>query len=410
MRILFLCQYFPPEMGAPAARTFEHAREWVRMGHEVVVVCGFPNHPDGVVPPRYRGHALVREHYDGVQVLRCWLYATPNKGVLKRSLCFLTFMLSALFFGTFFSGKCDLVVATSPQMLCGVAGWAVALLKRRPFVLEVRDLWPKQIVDLGVVRNRAVIGLLYALERFLYHRARAIVTVAGATRDEIAARGFPEAKLFTATNGIDAALFHPNADGAAIREEFGWADRYVTMYIGTHGISQGLNTLLDAARLLEDDARMLLVFVGAGAERDRLLARAEEMGQKNVQFLPAQPKERMPAFYAAADCCAVPLKRRDVFRYNIPSKMFEIMACARPIVLGVEGQAQRLLETAGAGIAVTPEDPPAFAEAIRRLADDPEYRRKLGENGQRHVQHHYTREKIAREYLAILERVAGGGR
>ena len=405
VRILFLCQYFPPEMGAPAARTFEHAREWVRAGHEVTVVCGFPNHPDGIVPPRYRGHLLVREDHEGVRVLRCWLYATPNRGVVRRSLSFMSFMASAVFCGAFLSGPCDVVAATSPQMLCGLAGWLVACAKRRPFVLEVRDLWPKQIVDLGVIRNRAIIRILYALERFLYRRARAIVTVAEATRREIAGRGVPEAKLHNIPNGIDPDFFAPRPPGEDLVETLGARNKTVVLYIGTHGLSQGLEALLDAARILAEEPRYCFVFVGAGAERDGLIARAQDMGLENTLFLSAQPKEKMPAFYAAADVCAVPLRKREAFRYNIPSKMFEIMACAKPIVLGVEGQAKQLLEAADAGIAVEPENAQAFAEAIRTLANDAALRARFGKNGRKHVLEHYTRARNARAYLDVFDAI-----
>lgn len=405
MRILFLCQYFPPEMGAPAARTFEHARRWVESGHSVTVVCGFPNHPDGIVPPEYHGRVLVRENHEGVNVLRCWLYATPNRGVLRRSVCFLSFMVSALFFGAFFSGPCDVVVATSPQMLCGLAGYLVSLLKWKPFVLEVRDLWPKQIIDLGVVKNPWLIRALTALEMFLYRRAKAIVTVAPATTEEIAARGIVSDKLFTITNGIDESFFTLRDRHTPVRAEFGWGEDIVVMYIGTHGMSQGLGTILETARLLEGRGDIRFVFVGTGAERDALVAQAQTMGLTRVSFLPMQPKARMPEFYGAADICVVPLRRLDVFLYNIPSKMFEIMACGRPMVLGVQGQAQRLLEASGSGIAVEPENAPAFAEAITRLADAPALREQYGIAGRTHVVAHYSRTRNADDYLICLDRV-----
>lgn len=403
MRILFLSQYFPPEMGAPAARTFEHARRWVQCGHQVTVVCGFPNHPEGVVPPEYRGHVLVREDHNGVQVLRCWLYATPNRGVIRRSLSFLTFMVSAMFFGVFFTGRCDVVAATSPQMLCGLAGYIVSVLKRRPFVLEVRDLWPKQIIDLGVVKNPLVIRALSGLEMFLYRRARAVITVAPATTAEITARGIPADKIHTVTNGIDETFFAPQDRLGPVRAAYGWGEKTVAMYIGTHGISQGLATLLDTAQRLAHRTDLHFVFVGTGAERERLIAQARARGLRNVEFLPPQPKARMPEFYAAADICLVPLRKLDVFLYNIPSKMFEIMACARPIVLGVQGQAKALLEEAEAGIAVEPGNSAAFAEAITRLADDPALRRRYGEQGRLHVITHYGRNGKADAYLAHLQ-------
>lgn len=404
MRILFLCQYFPPEMGAPAARTHEHARKWAEMGHEVTVVCGLPNHPDGIVPEKYRGTLLYREKIDGVNVLRCWLYATPNRGVFKRSIAFMTFMFSAMFFGSFFSGPCDVVVATSPQMLCGFAGYFVSRVKRKPFVLEVRDLWPKQIIDLGAVRNPLIIGLLEWVEMFMYRKAAAVVTVAPATTREIAGRGILEAKLFTITNGINEDFFLPMERTAWPRETYHWGEKIVVMYIGTHGLSQGLTTILDTAKMLSARPDIHFVFAGTGADREMLIARMKEMGLPNVEFLRMQEKVDMPAFYAAADICLVPLKRRDVFLFNIPSKMFEIMACGRPMIVGAHGQARELLEASGAGIAVEPEDAGAYRDAILKLADDPALRQECGARGRAHVIAGYSRAQKAADFIACLER------
>jgi len=403
VRILFLSQYFPPEVAAPASRTYEHARHWVACGHEVTVICGLPNHPEGIVPPEYRGRLLFRENLDGISVLRCWLYATPNRGVIRRSLGFLSFMISAIFFGIFFSGRCDVVAATSPQLLCGLAGYIVSVFKRRPFVLEVRDLWPKQIIDLGVLKNRVAIRLLSGLEMFLYRRARGVVTTAEATTAEIASRGIAPGKLCTITNGIDETFFTPGGRNTPWRAEQGWGDAIVVLYIGTHGLSQGLTTILETAEILRERADIRFVLAGMGAERDLLIARAAQMGLENVSFPPRQPRERMPECYRSADVCLVPLRRCETFLYNIPSKMFEIMACGRPIVLGVQGQAQRLLEAAGAGIAVEPENPRAYADAILKLAEDANLRRTFGESGRAHVVANYSRRRKADDYIAWLE-------
>ena len=392
-------------MGAPAARTHEHAREWARLGHDVTVLCGFPNHPDGIVPEKYRGHFLFREQIDGVNVLRCWLWATPNRGVVKRSFSFVTFMFSSMLAGALFTPAPDVVVATSPQMLCGLSGFFVALAQRRPFVLEVRDLWPKQIIDLGAVRNPLIIGLLAWVERFMYRRARAVVTVAEATRDEIIERGFPAEKIHTVTNGIDADFFRPMPPDESLRAEHGWTGKTVVMYIGTHGLSHGLTTILDTADLLQPRKDIHFVFVGAGAEREKLMQRAESLYLKNITFLPMQQKRDMPRFYAAADICLVPLKKRKVFLFNIPSKMFEIMACARPIILGARGQAQKLLDEAGAGIAVEPENPQDYADAILKLADDAALRQRFGEQGRRHAVEHYSRATKAADFIRILDSV-----
>ncbi len=403
MRILFFCQYFTPEAGAPAARTHEHARRWVERGHQVTVLCGLPNHPDGIVPPAYRGKWLYRETIDGIQVLRCWFVVAPNRGVFKRCVSFLSFMVSAVGFGIFATGKCDVVVGTTPQMLCALGGYLVARAKRRPFVLEVRDLWPKHIIDLGTITNPIVIRGLQRLEMFLYRRSRAVVTVSEASRRYIEERGIAPEKLFTITNGIDEQFFVPKEKNG-LRAARGWSDKFVVLYIGTHGLSQGLGTILDTAELLAGDSRFHFVFVGSGAEWDKLIERARVRGMRNTEFLPSQPKAAMPDFYAAADACLVPLKKRDVFRYNIPSKMFEIMACARPIILGAEGQARQLLDEANAGIAVEPENALAYCNAIEQLAGDPALSERFGKNGRAHVVAHYTRNSKADEFLVCLER------
>lgn len=408
MKILFLCQYFPPEMGAPSARTYEHAKYWVQEGHEVTVVCGLPNHPDGVIPPEYRGKWLVRENWDGIRVLRGWLYATPNRGVLKRSIAFLTYMISSILVAICFAGKCDVVVATSPQMLCGLAGYIVSLFKWKPFVLEVRDLWPAQIIDLGVIKNRFIISLLSSLEAFLYRRARAIVTIAPAMSREIAQRGFDAQKIFTIPNGINEDFFKPTEQGKKIREEHGWKPcQTIVLYIGTMGLSQGLETILQVAENMKDNPEVLFVFVGAGADRERLISIAKEKNLTNVEFYAPVKKQSMPDWYSASDICLVPLKKRNVFLYNIPSKMFEIMACERPIILGAEGQAREILEQSGAGIAVEPENAEAYTSAILHLVQHPELREQYGKKGREYVLAHFTRRENAKNYLRVFSYVTG---
>ncbi|MGC9053243.1 MAG: glycosyltransferase family 4 protein [Candidatus Hydrogenedens sp.] len=406
MKILFLCQYFPPEMGAPSARTYEHAKYWVQEGHEVTVVCGLPNHPDGVIPPGYRGRWLVRENWDGIRVLRGWLYATPNRGVLKRSFAFLTYMISSILVAIFFTQKCDVVVATSPQMLCGLAGYIVSLFKWRPFVLEIRDLWPAQIIDLGVIKNRFIIYLLSSLESFLYHRAKAIVTIAPAMSHEIERRGFDGNKIFTIPNGINEDFFKPSPGGEKIRQEKNWdSSKIVVLYIGTMGLSQGLETILQVAENFKDNPNILFVFVGAGADRERLIAIAQEKELTNIEFYPPVKKQVMPDWYSSADICLVPLKKRDVFRYNIPSKMFEIMACERPILLGAEGQARDILEEANAGIAVEPENVEEYTSGLIKMIQNPELRKNFGKKGREYVLAHFTRRENAKKYLSVFSKL-----
>ncbi|HOK09404.1 MAG TPA: glycosyltransferase family 4 protein [Candidatus Hydrogenedens sp.] len=406
MKILVLSQFFPPEMGALSARTYEHAKYWVSEGHEVIVVCGLPNYPDGIVPPEYQGKWLIRENWDGINILRGWLFVTPNRGVVKRSIAFLTYMLSSIIVATFFAGKCDVVMASSPQILCGLAGYIVSVFKWRPFVFEVRDLWPAQIIDLGVIKNKFIISILTALETFLYRHAKAIVTIAPAMSREIARRGFDENKIFTIPNGIDENVFKPLDTPNRIRKEKGWDDsKIVVLYIGTMGLSQGLKTILEVAERVKDDPRLLFVFVGAGADRDNLIRLSIQMQLNNVEFYPAVEKKEMPDWYASSDICLVSLKKRNVFKYNIPSKMFEIMACERPILLGAEGQARELLEQAEAGVAVEPENVDAYTEGLLVLANNPEIRKNAGKKGRAYVLEHFTRKTNAQKYLHVFQSV-----
>jgi glycosyltransferase involved in cell wall biosynthesis len=405
MRILILTQYFPPEFGAAAARNSEHARLWAERGHEVEVCTGFPNYPSGVVAESYRGRWFAREERDGLTVNRSWIYATPNRVVWKRALASLSFMVSAFVCGLTRCRRPDVIIASSGPFFVGPLGWLLSVFRRVPFVFEVRDLLPQQAVDVGMLKNPALIRFLQAIEEFLYRRALCVVTVAEASRQALIARGFDEARIFTLENGIREEFFAPGAKENAIRHEYGWTDKFVVMYIGAHGVSQGLFALLEAAELLTDLDDVRIVFVGDGAEKPAMMDWVKERGLNNVDFLPLQDKDRMPAFYAASDACFVPLRRGDYFRINIPSKVFEIMACARPVILGAEGQARALVEEAGAGLCVGPEDAEAYAEAVRALRVNPDHARELGDKGRRYVLSRFTRAQKAEHYIEVLQRM-----
>ncbi|MCL4694570.1 MAG: glycosyltransferase family 4 protein [Candidatus Hydrogenedentes bacterium] len=407
MKILLLTQYFPPEFGAAAARNSEHARFWAEMGHEVEVCTGFPNYPSGVVPDEYRGRLYAREKRDGYGVVRSWIYATPNRSVLKRALASLSFMNSALISGLFLCRRPDVVIASSGPFFVGPLGYLLSVFKRAPLVFEVRDILPQQAVDVGMIRNPLLIWTLQTFEEFLYRRARCVVTVAQASKDSIVSRGFQEEKFAVIENGIREDLFAPGSKTNAVREEFGWNDKFIALYVGAHGVSQGLFTLLEAAEKLRDRDDIRFVFIGDGADKPKMVGWAEQHELTNVEFLPLQPKERMPVLYAAADACFVPLRKGEYFTINIPSKIFEIMACARPIILGATGQALRIVESAGGGIAVPPEDAAAYTEAVLKLRDDSSLGERLGASGRAYVLEHFTRRQKARQYSDVLESAIG---
>lgn len=406
VKILYVSQYFPPEMGAPAARVSELSRAWAEAGHEVRVLTGFPNHPTGVVPPEYRGRVRMREQWGPVEVLRTWIYATPNKGVVRRSLAFVSFAASSVSLGALepHVRDVDVVVATSPQFLCAVSGWALSRALRVPYVLEIRDLWPQSVVEVGALsaRHPVVLGL-ERVERFLYAQADLLVSVTDSFCDVWRAQGVDPAKMRVVKNGVDLRRFQPGPRDGEARREHELGDRFVVSYIGTHGMAQGLETLLDAAELLRDDPEILVLLVGEGAERERLMADARARGLDNVRFLGQQPRDAIPGLVAASDLVTVMLRDAPLFEKVLPSKMFEIMGCARPIVLGVRGEAEALLREADAGWVVPPEDPGALAETIRRAKADPQERKRRGEAGLSYVREHYDREVLARRYLDELE-------
>ncbi|MBI3663815.1 MAG: glycosyltransferase family 4 protein [Acidobacteria bacterium] len=402
MKILYVSHYFPPEMGAPAGRVAGLSREWARAGHEVHVLTGFPHHPTGKIHPDYRRafrRGFLRERVDGYDVHRTWIFPAANRGKIRRSLNYASFMASAALVGSLRIRRPDVVVATSPQLLCAVAGHLLARRFRCPMVMEVRDLWPESLVAVGASRHSS--PLVTGLERLacgLYRRASHVVTITEAQRAAIVADGVPAAQVSVIPNGVDAAFLEP----AAARCTDG---QFVVTYIGTLGMAHKLETLLEAAKLLRGDARIEFRIVGEGARREALEARTKELGLTNVHFAGERPRDEVPRWIAESDACAVLLRRTDVFLTVVPSKMLEIMAVGRPIILGVDGEARALLERACAGLVIQPESAEQLAAAIRRLQGEPALARQLGENGREFVRREFRRESLAARYLELLERV-----
>ena len=410
MKILYISQYFPPEMGAPAARAAELACHWVNAGHEVTVLTGFPNHPTGQVPAAYRRRMrrlIFRETVNGVRVVRTWLLPLPNRKPYERMLNYGSFFLSASLAGLFLEPP-DVVIATSPQLLVGLAGWWVARWKRLPFVLEVRDLWPESLEAVGVGDGKSLLNRFLAkVAAFLYRESQRIVVVTPAFREHLLNRlGVSREKISIVENGVETDRFHPDAVDAGLRRKLGAGGRFVVSYVGTIGMAHGLGTLLDAAAQLQVVApQVLLMVVGEGAEKERIMSLAQSGGLANIRFVEQQPRERIPAYICAADACLVMLKKDDVFKTVIPTKLLEFMSCGRPVILGVDGQAREVVETSAAGIFVEPEDSGSLAEAIMRLATDPGLCGTLGRNGRSYAVAHFSRRKTAQIYIDVLERM-----
>jgi glycosyltransferase involved in cell wall biosynthesis len=410
MRVLFLSHYFPPEVNAPASRTYEHARRWVADGHSVTVVTGVPNHPRGEIFPGYRNRWLQEEERDGIRVIRTWMYLTPNQGVLRRIASFLLFGLTAVL-ASFRAGRPDVVVATSPQFFCGLAGLVVARLKRRPFVLEVRDLWPESIVALGQLRHPRLIRALEALETRLYRGAWGVVVNTRAFAGHVQARGVPAGRVELVYNGVDPELFRPRPADPELLRRHDLEGRFVVTYVGTLGLAHGLGTVLEAAQLLRDLPRVAFVLVGDGAEREGLEREIRERGLENVRLLGLRPRAEVPAWIASSDLLLVMLRDLPILRTVIPSKLFEFLAQERPVLLAApKGEVRGLVEEAGVGRVVEPESAEALAAAVRETLADPGSAAEQARRGLAWVRARFLRDEQARRMAGFLARAAGEAR
>jgi len=410
VKILYVSQYFPPEMGAPAARAVELARHWVRAGHDVTVLTGFPNHPTGVVPEQWRPrlrNLVYREDVEGIRVVRTWLLPLPNRKAHERMLNYGSFCVSAAWRGMELS-RPDVVIATSPQLLVGLSGWSISFWKRVPFIFEVRDLWPESLSAVGVGSDNSLLHcVLGKIAGFLYRKADRVVVVTPAFKDHLMNHWqLPGDKISIVENGVESSLFAPEAAEAALKEQLGLKDKFVAAYIGTMGMAHGLDTLIDvASKLKQSDPDISLLLVGEGADKERVQAIARERQLSNITFVGQQPREKIPAFIGASDVCLVLLKKTELFKTVIPTKMLEFMSCAKPVILGVDGQARQILDEAHAGITIEPENAVALADAIRRLKADPTAGRAFGQSARAYIVERCSREQSAKQYVRVLQEV-----
>lgn len=405
MRILFLTDNFPPETNAPATRTFEHTRRWVRAGAKVTVVTTAPNFPAGRLFPGYRNRLFQREWIDGVETIRVWTYITANEGFARRTLDYLSFMVSG-FLVSLFLPRPDVIVCTSPQFFTACAAYVLSLFKRRPFVFELRDLWPDSIIAVGAMRESTATRALKRLEYFLYRKAARIVSVTNSFKSVLSQNGIAADKIAVVRNGADLKGFTPGPKPDDLLEKHGLKGKFVAAYIGTIGMAHGLGTVLEAAERMRANPSVAFVLVGDGAERAALQQQARHRGLDNVIFAGAVGKDEVVRYWRLADAGLVLLRDRPVFRHVLPSKIFEAMASECPIILGVLGESAALLEAAGAGIVIAPENPEALEQAINKLMTDPAGADAMGRRGRRFVESEFDRDKLAAAMLDELRSVA----
>jgi len=409
MKILFVSHYFPPEVNAPASRTHEHCRRWVQDGHEVTLITGVPNHPRGKIFDGFENRWIQEETIDGIRVLRTWMFLAPNSGFTKRVANYLLFAFTAIL-ASLRTGKPDLVIATSPQFFAGIAGAIIAKLKRRPFVLEIRDLWPKSVVELGQLGEGPILSTLEALERWLYRSAAGVVVNTRSFRQHIMERGVAEHDIELIYNGIDPVLFRPRPKNEALLEAHGLSNHFTVAYVGTLGLAHGLSLLIDIAERLENRAELRFCLIGDGADRDKLEAEIQRRGLNNIIMLGLQPRDAMPDWIASIDLLLVMLRDLPVFETVIPSKIFEFLAQERPVILAAKGEIRRMMEEANGALVIDPEVEDQMVAAIENVMDHPEEAARRAESGRRWVEAGFLRDDLARRMASFLERILADSR
>ncbi|WP_202961172.1 glycosyltransferase family 4 protein [Candidatus Symbiobacter mobilis] len=395
---------FPPEVNAPASRTFEHCREWVKAGHQVTVITGAPNFPKGKVFDGYRNRLWHEETMVGIRVIRVWTYITANEGFAKRTLDYLSYMVTG-FLASLFVRRVDIVVGTSPQFFTVCAAYACGLFKCVPWVFELRDIWPESIRVVGAMKASKVLDLLEKVELFLYRKASAIVSVTHAFRTALMRRGVDGNKIHVVTNGVDITRFSPTEKDTALLQQYGLQGKFVAGYIGTHGLAHALDTVLDAAKALKsapDGDRFRFILLGDGANKTALRQRAQAEGLDSVIFVDSVPKDQVVRYWSLLDASIIHLKKDKLFTTVIPSKLFECMGMAIPVLHGVQGESAGIVEREDVGLLFEPENPEALIQNLRRLADESLLLNRFKANGPIAAKH-YDRVALATNMLNILE-------
>lgn len=401
MRILFITDNFPPEVNAPATRTYEHVKEWIKdKDVKVTVLTCFPNFPQGKVYEGYKNKLYQKEIIDGIEVIRVWSYITSNKGFVKRIIDYISFAFMAFIVGLF--QKYDIIIATSPQFFTTWAAWGLSKIKRKPWVFELRDLWPESIKSVGAMKNKKIIKFLEKIELGLYRDSAKVIAVTDAFKKNLINRGIDEDKIEVIPNGSNIELFYPRKKDNELLNILNLKNKFIIGYIGTHGMAHGLDFIIKSISKIKDDSIHFL-FIGDGAMKNEIVSLAKKLNLKNVTFLKPIKKEEVPKYLSICDVSLVPLKKSDTFKTVIPSKIFEAAAMQKPILLGVEGQACEIIEKYNAGICFEPENEKDFLEKLSYLRNEQNY--KELQKGCINLAKDFDRKKLAQKMLNILKQL-----
>ncbi len=405
MRILILTQYYPPETGAPQNRLSDLAVRLKNMGADVSILTAMPNYPSMKVYREYVRKLYFREKMDGVTIHRAWIFASTKRNVLFRLLNYFSFVFSSMLIGLFYIKRQDYIICESPPLFLGISAYFLKLIKRSKLIFNVSDLWPESAEKLGIVKSRTLLRISYWLEKFIYKRS---YLISGQTQGIVSniKHRFPDKTVYWFRNGIDPEYYDPMIIESDWRYESGFKSAdFVLLYAGIIGYAQGLDVILKAAKQLVDQDNIKFVLLGSGPEKERLKNIAEVESLSNVYFLDAVSRNKMPEIISCIDASIIPLKRLDLFQGAIPSKIFEVLAMNKPIILGVEGEAKELfIDDGKCGLAFEPENHEELKQSILKLYSDNTLVRQLGENGRKYVLENFDRKKIASDFLSLLEK------
>ncbi|MFT5816371.1 MAG: glycosyltransferase involved in cell wall biosynthesis [Psychroserpens sp.] len=406
MHILFLTDNFPPEGNAPATRTYEHAREWVKLGHKVTIITGAPNFPEGKVFDGFSNSWYSKTLLDGIEVRRVKTYITANEGFAKRILDFMSFMVTSFFAGLFVK-KPDVIIGTSPQFFTAISAWALSAVRFKPFIFELRDIWPASITAVGAMGRSLPIRILEKIEMFLYKRADKIISVTHSFKSELIERGVDGKKIDVVLNGVDLSMYEPALHKDEVfAEQYDLTDKFVVGYVGTHGLAHSLDKIVEAAELLTDLKDVRILFAGGGAAKADVEKLVKDKQLSNVVLIPRQEKQLMPKLWSLCDISLISLKDTELFKTVIPSKIFESMGMGLPMVMtSPNGEATNILEKSNSGVIVNPESPKDVALIIRELYNDRPRLKEIAVNSSQAAKN-YDRKQLAELMLSKIEQLS----
>jgi glycosyltransferase involved in cell wall biosynthesis len=405
MNILFLTDNFPPEVNAPASRVYDHCAQWVREGHNVTVITCFPNFPLGKIFAGYKNSLFYKEDMSGIKVIRVWTFIAPNEGIFMRTFDYFSFMISSFVAGLFLR-RLDVIIGTSPQFFTVISAFMLSHLKSVPWVFELRDIWPESIRAVGAIHNKTIIKTLEKLEMFLYKKADAIISVTDSFKNILKKRGINHKKIFVVKNGIDLDKFTPLKKDRKLTDLFSLENKFVVGYIGTHGLAHSLETVLFAAHQLQKQSENSYHFLllGDGARKKYLITLSKQLNLKNVNFLNSVSKDNVPKYWSLLDASIIHLKKDKLFTSVIPSKIFESMGMGIPILLGLRGEAARIINQDKVGITFSPENYKELVIGLKKMKGNKKLRKQFIDNCIT-VAPNYNRKKLANDMLNVLKKI-----